>query len=254
MNGSVNKSPDPRTMAAENTLDSSAATDPGESTPTTFHGRSRLPAQLKLEILSHHVPVAQEITWSNHREQLRPTLSKIFQTCNRELVTLCLDIYYSMNTFLASCLRPKSRKFDTSRPPTYGYLIRSLETRFYISWDPSIASYTTSPFLRLLFHDQKYTGTHSSLTWQENFPNLKELKLIIVFISNGKIYWKDECSSCWFVPAHYDGLRNWLKTTEIRLKGQNVTVRLVFNSRCDCQCGKSTELLIKNMATRNNSV
>ncbi|KAH4020821.1 hypothetical protein HBI46_158360 [Parastagonospora nodorum] len=237
MNGSVNKSP-----------------ELPMSSPDTFHPWLRLPVELKLEVLMCYVPRLILINSKSHKKYFQEELGVVVATRNRELMTLCLHIYYSMNTFLASCLRPKSREIDTSPPPTYGCLIRSLETRSYISWDPSITSYTTSPFLRLLFHDQKYTGTHSSLTWQENFPNLKELKSIIVFISNGKFHWKDECSSCWLVPAHYDGLRNWLETTEIRLKGQDVTARLVFNSRCDCQCGKSTELLVKNMATRHNSV
>jgi hypothetical protein len=79
---------------------------------------------------------------------------------------------------------------------------------------------------------------------------LKELELKIVVYLDTQLRWADACSSCGITPAQRDGLRNWLETTEIMVKGQNVKVKVVFKWEATCQCTKSIELLVKDMATK----
>ena len=109
--------------------------------------------------------------------------------------------------FTATCLRITSHKFHKSPPTTYGHLIRSLYARLIASWDLSITSFTDRPHFGLLFHDQTSTGTNSSLTWQDDFPNLEELELKIVVYLDTELRWADACSSCGITPAQFDGLR-----------------------------------------------
>jgi len=193
------------TTATESPINTS--TEPPMSPPETFHPWLRLPVELKLEVLACYVPTLTRVVSSSHKKYFQGELGVIVATRNRELVTLCLCIYYSKNAFTATCLRITSHKFHKSPPTTYGHLIRSLYARLIASWDLSITSFTDRPHFGLLFHDQTSTGTNSSLTWQDDFPNLEELELKIVVYLDTELRWADACSSCGITPAQFDGLR-----------------------------------------------
>lgn len=142
------------------------STEPAMSSPETFHLWLRLPVELKLEVLACYVPTLTRVDSNSHKKSFQEELGVIVATRNRDSVTLCLDIYYSKNAFAAAYLHLRSHKFDKSPPPTYGYLICSLEARLYASWDPSNTSHTDNPHFGLLFHDENHAGTHSRLTWE----------------------------------------------------------------------------------------
>jgi hypothetical protein len=68
--------------------------------PTTFHAWNRLPEELKLEVLSHNLTLAEEIDNVKHRELLESTLSTLIATRNRHLTNIAEEVNYKSSRFI----------------------------------------------------------------------------------------------------------------------------------------------------------
>jgi len=133
--------------------------DPGTELSATFQGWSRLPDELKVQILAHNLDQKDGIKPSEHdpifADQLMSTigtrdpmdgikstahtrvfaeqLTSIIGTRNRELTTLALETYYTRNVFKVTIdIRfPSHRTYIQHPPPAYGHLIRRMEVLVY---------------------------------------------------------------------------------------------------------------------------
>jgi len=253
-------------MTAKSNFHSSLATDPEGSAPTAFHGWSRLPTELKLEILSHHVPVAQVITWTIHREHIRNTLGTIFRTRNHELAALTLDKYYSANSFCVTVLSTLSYGEPayvriTSPPPTHGKFIRELRVKLYIynctKRQGQLAYIDSGGWDRLLCPQAKGNSTSGlaaqNIAWRKQFPNLRNLGLDIIFADMGREE-IPECNNCQLSTVRLHTSDAKLRGATMGLKAKSVEVRVQSGVHLDkrvsrCACTDKVTALITDMVT-----
>ncbi|KAF2106145.1 hypothetical protein BDV96DRAFT_655016 [Lophiotrema nucula] len=89
---------------------------------TTFHSWSRLPDELKLNILSHHLtaPDSVQIDRYLHRITTKRLLLPLIATRNRELATLARQVYYETNTFI---IEPEVLELAVRRDATPDFVV-----------------------------------------------------------------------------------------------------------------------------------
>jgi hypothetical protein len=111
--------------------DSGSALEPlaDAAAPTTFHPWPRLPEELKLEVLSHHLTFADDICDHRQTTLLENTLGSLIASGNRHLTSIAEEVYYKTNRFKIEI------DWELYRPkPRTAAMIRHLHV--YINEDP----------------------------------------------------------------------------------------------------------------------
>lgn len=180
----------------------------------------------------------------------------IFRTRNRELVALTLDKYYSANSLRVTILSTLSygepaRVRITSPPPTHGKLVRELHVKLYIyncmASQGQLAYIDSGGWDRPLCPEAKGKSTSAiacatkNLAWQQQFTNLCNLALNIIFADVGG---EDvpECNDCQLSTVRLDTSDAKLRGATMGLKAKNVEVGVLRSgvhldkhiSRCAC--------------------
>ena len=237
---------------------------------TTFHGWAHLPAELKLEILSHYLPVSQTISQFAHNESFNNQFEALLGTCNKEFIALSLDTYYSRNTFVVDiCDLVNWNGYTLVKgPPTaQGRRIRDLVIRIYdCGFGPTPESMFTRKFSgwRFLLQPREFRDgswieicNAEGLAWQAYFPNLRSMKIHLE-LQDMESVWKrpsDMCRDCLFHKGRLEVLVDWVKKMDVDLKADEVKVFIAHkNSKnwgpCRCRCTVPIEKLMTRMATR----
>jgi hypothetical protein len=232
------------------------------SKSATFHAWSRLPTELKLEILSHHLKQSNSI----RRLTRMWNLGAILGTRNRELVTLGLEACYSINELVINSAHLFHHGTSIRFPPlAYGKLVRNIRFEMRCSI-PCVAISTDHYFANKrngwepFFKKIEPSGTGSEYIrrakrpdWRTLFPSVRNLALFISLDDAGRI---GKFCTCGSLSANLHVLNNWLGTAEFELQAENVEVSIFNENRLksvgnqNCQCTKATEDIIKKMATR----
>jgi hypothetical protein len=216
------------------------------NTPT-FHWWSRLPDELKVEILAHHLDQPDAIDGKTHKKIIERQLSPIIGTQNRQLVSIALETYYTRNTIVVTVDHNKRVQFcDVNHPPAaYGHFIRkmtvharacifvwsTLEELLVLAWTGWSRLLTpTRPLDQKLIAKWAATNKYPNLnpdknTWQESFPNLRTLHLTLssYFPYNEKY---GECKKCDLCSHRVQDLAGILKETRIGLKAKKATATI----------------------------
>ena len=214
---------------------------------TTFHGWSRLPDELKAQILAHHLGQSS-IDGEEHKKLLKSHLWPIIGTQNRQLVAIALEAYYTRNTFRVTIDHNKRVQFcDVNHPPTtYGHLIRkitvnarscifvwvTLEELLVLAWTGWGRILTpTRPLNKRLILKWAITDKHPNLrrdntTWQKLFSNLQTLHLTLIsyFPYNERF---GACARCDLCEHRVEDMAGILKETAIELKAEKVTAKIM---------------------------
>ncbi|KAF2125803.1 hypothetical protein P153DRAFT_399941 [Dothidotthia symphoricarpi CBS 119687] len=187
------------------------------SPPTTFHDWSRLPVELKLEVLAHHLTFNEKIDRQFHPGVLSNQLGHIIGTKNRELVTMALGTY-ELNYALQVLLYPK-RSMARDRQ-SVGHII---------------------------------TNSDKRTEWGASFQNLQTLKITFVVYRPFSKLNHFSPHSC-LTPDRTDEILAWLSKSEIHLKARTVKTHIIVGSNgftiSNCICLKPIEDLITLMATK----
>jgi hypothetical protein len=135
----------------------------------TFHAWSRLPTELKLEILSHLLKQSNSIGRLTHMWNL----GAILGTRNRELVTLGLEACYSINELVINSAHLFHHGTSIRFPPlAYGKLVRNIQFEMRCSM-PCVTISTDHYFVNKrngwqpFFKKMKPPGTGSEYTQGE---------------------------------------------------------------------------------------
>ncbi|KAF1829935.1 hypothetical protein BDW02DRAFT_125118 [Decorospora gaudefroyi] len=142
--------------------------------PKTFHGWSRLPDELQLEVLSHHLIYYTLIRASTHRELLNKLLFPLIGTRNRHLANLAQEVYYRGNQF-AFCISQLSFFPSTYPKPPMAAMILHLHIKAVADFpaDRMSGTWDKVPLL-----DRKTPGLKPWPNCQTTFTNLRTLKIV----------------------------------------------------------------------------
>lgn len=210
--------------------------------PNQFHGWLKLPTELKLEVLSHHLTIIGELDGARHLQAMSNEIDAIIRTNNRELVTLALETYYKLNVFYASLYPRRSGRFIMDHPPVaHARIIKHLYVflgNCDLSFTPENVLISRASGWRYLCtppqpqKDSAYPATMGevvipeSLEWQSLFRNLTTLHLSLGitlalrrFIVGSKL-----CSGCCVEMAQSEQLLDWLAYTSTGITALKVTV------------------------------
>jgi hypothetical protein len=80
--------------------------------PTRFYNWSKLPDELKVEILSHYLTFTDPITAVHHQYLMETILDPLILTGSRDFVALALKTYYNKNTFELHLNHPIEMKIE----------------------------------------------------------------------------------------------------------------------------------------------
>jgi hypothetical protein len=252
--------------------------------PATFHGWSRLPDEVKVEILAHNLDQPDVVDAVTHRKVFKAQLEPIIGTQNRELVSLALETYYNRNTFKVTVYELSTR---TSCPPAAsGHLIKTMEVHvgecgFYahesletmlIEWDNGWTSILTplrpldEGLINQLTWDRPDFG-RARRAWQGSFPNLRTLH----FSLRSRFHIQPQvisqllqlCHRCGVSATQVQRLGERLRETSIELRATKATAvieRILFRPYDDddgaeeppvyCECSKPISDRIVQMATK----
>ena len=229
--------------------------DPATKQPTTFHGWSRLPDELKVEILAHNLDQTNGIDSIAHSRLFAEHLTSIIGTRNREFTALALETYYKRNVFKVTIQMglPDYRAYIQHPPTACGHLIRTMEvlTYTYYSYtmftsallaERSAMRYILSPesplgrdgalsTFDLLPHD----GNATSTLWQASFVHLQSLALRFEYPMHKEItiYKRPGgCAHCGVTTGKVEQGLTAVQKMHIALQAAKTTV--VFNSPCHC--------------------
>ena len=246
--------------------------DPNTKPPATFHGWSRLPDELKVEILAHNLDQTNGIDSIAHSRVFAEQLTSIIGTRDREFTTLALETYYTRNVFQVTIDEDIQKKcaYVQHPPAAYGHFIRRMEVlacTHYLYWMLPRLLVTGSSAMRcilsrspksplggddafdlfaLLPHDYIV-----STVWQANFMHLQSLafrfeypmqKEIALFKRPG------ECDHCGLAPIHVEKVLTAVQGLHMALQAAKTTV--VFASACPCLTRLAQ--LLARMATKSD--
>jgi hypothetical protein len=180
----------------------------------TFHAWSRLPTELKLEILSHHLKQSNSICRLTHMWNL----GAILGTRNRELVTLGLEACYSINELVINSVHLFHHGTSVRFPPlAYGKLVRNIRFEMRCSM-PCVAISTDHYFANKrngwqpFFKKTNPPGTGSEYLrrakrpdWRTLFPSVRNLALFISLDDAERI---GKFCTCGSLPANLHVLNN----------------------------------------------
>ena len=229
--------------------------DPGTKPPATFHGWSRLPDELKVEILAHNLDQKDGINSAAHTRVFAEQLTSVIGTWNREFTTLALETYYTRNVFKVTIYKGMDRKCtNVQHPPVaYGHLIRKMELLAYSCYWcmlfprrlltrfsamryilnlklPPVGDVALDLFA-LLPHD----GILMSTLWQASFMHLQSLELKFEyprFKAVAGLTSDGECAHCQLTTGQVEKVLTAVEEMYIPLQAAKTTV--VFTSTCHC--------------------
>lgn len=223
-------------------------TDVQRPTPGTLRDWHRLPTELKLNVLAHHLTFDGSINTERHLEIMDEELDTTIETNNEDLVALSLETYYQCNTFsvkiayrrvgkttMSLKVKSPSRK-RAARVQTLHIHVDDCDP-FSILGPPPDPRQSTWPHQKTwpLFskttkkledagndmEEEDFLENYASrsLARQSSFLNLKELKL--TFFAPDRLWYPDDTEVCpeWEVSSD-----DW-KAMEMRLAGSTTNFR-----------------------------
>ena len=187
-------------------------------------GWNDLPFALQRKILEHRLLFGRPVAYERHGSIIRRALLPL-ALVNRQLCFQATQTYYESNTFI---IAPKSyppggwhknHKYVPYPGRAVGYLIRRLELHIPVGiWKSATsldALLTTHHcyLCMLVIPNESHPHYWSEYTaWQRNFPNLDELKLVLVEYGS--------CNTTNHEPIHLP----WLDDVHVHLKVKKVEV------------------------------
>ncbi|KAL5116868.1 hypothetical protein ACEQ8H_005220 [Pleosporales sp. CAS-2024a] len=245
----------------------------------TFHDWSRLPTELKLEVLSHHLSFEGRIPDDRHRYHMSNELGRMIGTKNSELVALTIETYYTCNQFWVRIHQLSiPRSFVTYPPPKYATKIRSLvitlqrcifdkeHDAFLHGWRFLFSQPQPLKEARLGNDDSGMSLQDTNQKWQTLFVGLKTV-LIQLYppIFHSQELFERSCYPCGLHSKGWDELKTRLADSKMGIKAKNVEVVWLFwpwiwtfnpDSRpilkITCSCPEQVNKLITQMITKNN--
>jgi hypothetical protein len=218
---------------------------PGAS---TFYDWTRLPDELKVEVLTHHLDQDDSIDKDKHEVIFDSRLEPLISTGNRALVTIASETYYTRNLFKVTFCNSREAWFLYYPPTPYGHLIRHLEVE-----NPRSSLIRSIDKLGHSFTAWRYLLSSTrpeNVAWQANFPNLQTLRISMSRIHEGPWMVRTfrECPGCQLYWLSIQKFTEVLAQTSIELKAKKVTA---FDStKSDCGCLNETLRTIERMATK----
>jgi hypothetical protein len=232
-------------------MDASNTEAAGGEVASTFHHWTRLPDELKVEVLAHYLDQDDFIDESKHSIIFESHLGPIVGTRNRELTTIALETYYTRNKFKATIneIHVVSRLYYP--PASYGYMIRHLQIEItdpyyldsldeeewpadwlWVPWHHLLAPTKPTEAEKGAYLD---TGT---VAWQAHFPNFQTLRVSIDVQCYGYMMKDDTvfhgCRRCGFWTTSTQLFTELLVQSSTELKATHVTA-FDRNMR-DCGC------------------
>ncbi|KAH5411547.1 hypothetical protein HBI46_158350 [Parastagonospora nodorum] len=255
-------------------------TDRQRATHSIFQDWHRLPTELKLQVLAHHLTFEGIIDVEGHLKIMEEELDIIIDTNNRDFVALSLETYYQCNAFSLKIAYRRVGKTIMSlkvKSPSRTWAARIQTLHIHVDDcelfaipgpppDPRQSTWprqNTWPLFPKASKESEEADRDSedefleyyasrSLAWQSSFLNLKELKL--TFLAPDGLWYSDDTKVC---PECEVSADDW-KQMEMRLaestnnfRARKVQITFEMNElRLACSCTAQLESMMVQMMTK----
>ena len=220
---------------------------------STFHPFSQLPEELKLHILRERLVLPRPISAISHASNSIRLLHPL-ALANKALNNLTITVYYGENTFFiqhcSTKWRPSMQRIGTEKMFCYpntaiGIWVCKIEVRIIIQskvlYDTRSDDihYINSQWPYLLVDHTKTNQLAACVTWQQSFPKLREMKVVVDFGFDFHV------QSC--LVKIYDTFMSRLKQHSIEIRARQVEAE-VNGVSCEKKCNRWRKLCNKRCA------